>query len=90
MAANFIDFITSLVYGDLGTAEIGAPPPGTKNHLTWTLDKLPSSPASTVTGNAFLQHHLDVMLSRYEAWRNKYFLPPVRPWDGSVFPDIDR
>ncbi|MGH2558864.1 MAG: hypothetical protein ACRDJH_07355, partial [Thermomicrobiales bacterium] len=90
MAVNFISFVSSLVYGDLGTAELGPPPAGTSNHLDWTLDFLPASGGSAVTGNQFLAHHLDVMLDRYEAWRGMHFLPPVRPWDGSdVFPDND-
>ncbi|MBI1765617.1 MAG: hypothetical protein HYR56_29800 [Acidobacteria bacterium] len=87
MGANNINFVTSLIYGDLGTAELGPPPGGTKNHLVWTFD---NRPTSNVAGNAFLDHHLNVMLSRYEAWRSLYLLPPVRPWDGwDVFPDND-
>lgn len=92
MPANVIDFMTSLIYGDMGSAELGAAapplPPGALNHLRWTLDKKPSSGAITVTGTEFLVHHVDYMLARYEAWRSKYFLPPVRPWNGqNVFPD---
>jgi len=83
MPADFIDFVTSLVYGDVGTVELGAPPPGTKNHMNWSMDNLPSSPATAVSGTAFLNHHVDVMLARYQAWRSKYFLPPLRPWNGS-------
>lgn len=91
MAANFINFVTSLLYGDMGNAELGtsAPPlpAGEQNHLLWTIAKKPSSPTTTVTGNEFLTHHLDYMLARYEAWRSKYFLPLLRPWDGqNVFP----
>lgn len=45
MSANVIDFSTSLIYGDMGAAELGraAPPlpPGALNHLRWTLDKNP-------------------------------------------------
>ena len=80
MAANVIDFITSLVYGNPGG--------GAKNHLKWTLDRLASPPPSSSKGDDFLAHHVDVMLNRYEAWRSTNFLPPVRPWDGTnVFPD---
>jgi hypothetical protein len=83
MSANFIDFVNSLVYSDVGTAELGPPPAGTKNHMIWSLDNLPSSSSTTVSGTEFLNHHLDVMLGRYQAWRSKYFLPPLRPWNGS-------
>ncbi len=80
---NFIDFVSELVYGDLGVGELGtAPPAGAKNHIHWTRDNIPNSVATTVTGDAFLAHHLDYMLARYEAWRSKNFLPPLRPWDG--------
>jgi hypothetical protein len=86
MPANVINFVNELIYGDLGAAELGALAPplpaGALNHLRWTLDKKPSSGGSTVTGQEFLTHHLDYMLARYEAWISKYFLPPVRPWDG--------
>ena len=43
-----------------------------------------------MTGNAFLAHHLDYMLGRYEAWRSKYFLPPLRPWDGQSAMDGEQ
>jgi hypothetical protein len=80
---NFISFVSELVYGDLGVGELGTPAPaGAKNHIHWTRDNVPNSVSTTVTGNAFLAHHVDYMLARYEAWRSKYFLPPVRPWDG--------
>lgn len=81
MAVNFIDFVTSLIYGNLGASEVGPAPPGERNHLNWTLDLLPSASSSSITGEEFLRHHIDVMLNRYEAWRSKYFLPPVRPWE---------
>lgn len=86
MSANFIDFVTSLIYGDMGTAELGtAPPAGTKNLLHWTVDNKPFIASNaTLPGNQFLAHHLDYMLARYEAWRSKYFLAPVRPWDGTL------
>ena len=92
MPANVIDFMMALIYGDMGAAELGgAAPPlpaGALNHLRWTLDKKPSSVGTTVTGTQFLTHHVDYMLARYEAWRSKYFLPPLRPWNGqNVFPD---
>ena len=92
MAANVIDFMTALVYGDMGSAELGAAAPplpaGQLNHLRWTIANKPNPPASTVTGTQFLVHHLDYLLARYEAWRSKYFLPPLKPWDGQdVFPD---
>lgn len=80
---NYIDFVSELVYGDLGVGELGtAPPAGAKSHIHWTRDNTPDSVSTAVTGDAFLAHHLDYMLSRYEAWRSKYFLPPLRPWDG--------
>ena len=88
---NFISFVSELVYGDLGVGELGtAPPPGAKNHIHWTRDNIPNSGSTTVTGNAFLAHHLDYMLSRYEAWRSKYFLPPLRPWDGQSSMDAEQ
>ena len=77
MAVNFIDFVSGLVYGNPGG--------GATNHLNWTLDRIAASPAAP--GQDFLNHHLDMMLNRYESWRSASFLPPVRPWDGSdVFP----
>jgi hypothetical protein len=86
MSANFINFVSSLIYGDMGTAELGiAPPAGTKNLLHWTVDNEPFTASNTaLPGNQFLAQHLDYMLARYEAWRSKYFLPPVRPWDGTL------
>jgi hypothetical protein len=92
MPANVIDFTTALIYGDMGNAELGvAAPPlpaGQVNHLRWTIANKPNSPSTTITGTQFLVHHLDFLLARYEAWRSKYFLPPLRPWDGqNVFPD---
>lgn len=90
MTANFINFVSSLIFGDLGTAELPPPPPGTKNHLNFTRDWYLSPPPAGSAGNLFLTHHLDVMLARYESWRAKYFLAPVRPWNGSdAFPDND-
>ena len=89
MATNYINFITSLIYGDLGAAELGLPAGGASNHFNWTLDWLPSSVASTVTGTEFLNHHVTVMLGRHEIWRSTNNLPPVRPWDGTdVFPHL--
>ncbi len=85
MAANSINFVNQLIYGDMGGAELGALahiPPGGLNHLRWTLQFKPNSGTSTVTGQQFLAQHLDYMLASYEAWRGKYFLPPVVPWDG--------
>jgi hypothetical protein len=88
---NFISFVSELTYGDMGVGELGtAPPAGAKNHIHWTRDNVPSSGATMVTGNAFLAHHLDNMLSRYEAWRSKYFLPPLRPWDGQSAMDSEQ
>jgi hypothetical protein len=92
MAANVTDFMTALIYGDMGSAELGAAapalPPGQLNHLRWTIANTPNAPATPLTGTQFLVHHLDYMLQRYEAWRSKYFLPPLKPWDGQdVFPD---
>jgi hypothetical protein len=90
MGANYLNFVSSMIYGDLGATELGPPAAGTKNHLNFTRDWYLTPPAAGVAGNQFLAHHLDVMLSRYEAWRSIYFLPPVRPWDGSdAFPDDD-
>lgn len=91
MSANQIDFVTQLVYGDLGVAELGTPAPaGTVNHFNWTLDWLPNSTTTTVTGTQFLAHDVDYMLARYMQWRSKYFLVPVVPWDGTnVFPSHD-
>ncbi len=88
MGANYINFVTQLVYGDLGVAELGTPAPaGASNHFNWTLDRLPSSTSTTVTGSEFLTHQVDHMLARYMEWRSKYFLPPVAPWDGTdIFP----
>ncbi|HZD10414.1 MAG TPA: hypothetical protein VE553_03660, partial [Candidatus Binatia bacterium] len=80
---NYINFVSELIYGDMGVGELGtAPPVGAKNHIHWTRDSIPNSVSTSVTGNAFLAHHLDYMLNRYETWRSKYFLPPLRPWDG--------
>ncbi|QCK15637.1 ferredoxin reductase domain-containing protein [Mangrovivirga cuniculi] len=88
---NYIDFVNELVYGDLGTGELGVPPiAGAKNHIHWTRDNIPNSFSTTVTGTEFLTHHLDYMLARYEAWRSKYYLPPVRPWDGQNDMDTDQ
>lgn len=86
MPANFINFVSELIYGDMGTAELGpAPPAGTQNLVHWTVDNEPFTASNaTLPGNQFLAHHLDYMLARYEAWRSKYFLPPVRPWDGRL------
>ncbi len=93
MSANFIDFVSSLIYGDMGTFELGTTPPaGTQNLLHWTVDNEPNTATNlALPGNLFLAHHLDYMLARYEAWRSKYFLPPVRPWDGTLAfpPDAD-
>ncbi|MFN0015049.1 MAG: hypothetical protein ACKVU2_10910 [Saprospiraceae bacterium] len=80
---NFINFVSELVYGDRGDAELGTVLPiGIQNHLNWTIDNIPNSAGSTITGDQFLAHHLDYLLVRYETWRSKYFLPPLRPWDG--------
>jgi hypothetical protein len=88
---NFIRFVSELTYGDLGVGELGTlPPAGAKNHIHWTRDNIPNAGSTTVTGNAFLAHHLDYMLSRYEAWRSKYFLPPLRPWDGQSAMDGEQ
>ncbi len=88
---NFINFVSELIYGDMGVGELNSPPPtGAKNHIHWTRDNKPSSLTTTVTGIAFLAHHLDYMLNRYEAWRSKYFLPPVRPWDGQSSMEADQ
>ncbi len=73
---NFIDFVSELIYGDMGTAELGMPaPPGGKNHIHWTRDNIPNSVTTTVSGDGFLAHHLDYMLHRYEVWHSKYFNP---------------
>src|SRR5215470_19769094 len=85
MPANVIEFVGQLIYGDMGSAELGAAahlPAGGLNHLRWTLSFKPDSSTSTVTGQQFLTHHVDYMLASYEEWHSKYFLPPVRPWDG--------
>lgn len=83
MAVNYINFIDQLIYGDAGAVELGLP--AIPNHLAWTLAH---APTGTVAGTAFLQHHLDEMLARYEQWRALHGLPAVRPWDGSnVFPE---
>lgn len=88
---SFIDFVSELIYGDMGTAELGMPPPpGGKNHIHWTRDNIPNSVATTITGDQFLTHHLDYMLHRYEAWHSKYFQPPVRPWDGQSAMDAEQ
>lgn len=88
---NYIRFVSELVYGDLGVGELGTPAPGgATNHIQWTRDNVPNSVASTVTGVEFLAHHVDYMLARYEAWRRKYLLPPVRPWDGQSSMDVDQ
>ncbi len=89
--SNYINFVSELIYGDLGVGELGTPAPaGATNHIHWTRDNIPNSVSTTVTGNAFLAHHLDYMLSRYEAWRSKYFLTPVRPWDGQSAMDNEQ
>jgi len=85
MPANPIDFVNQLIYGDMGSAELGPSahlPASGLNHLRWTLTFKPNSSTSTVTGQQFLTHHLDYMLASYEEWQSKYFLPPVRSWDG--------
>ena len=85
MAANSIPFVNELIYDDMGSAELGASahiPASGLNHLRWTLLFKPNSASTTVTGEQFLTHHLDYMLASYEEWHSKYFLPPVRPWDG--------
>ena len=85
MATNSIPFVNELIYGDMGSGELGASahtPASGLNHLRWTLQFKPNSASTTVTGQQFLTHHLDYMLASYEEWRGKYFLPPVRPWDG--------
>ena len=65
---NYIDFVSGLIYGDLGVGELGTPAPaGALNHIHWTRDHVPSSVTTTVTGDEFLDHHLDYMLARYEA-----------------------
>ena len=88
---NFIDFVSELIYGDMGTAELGMPaPPGGKNHIHWTRDNIPNSVTTTVSGDGFLAHHLDYMLHRYEVWHSKYFQPPVRPWDGQTAMDAEQ
>lgn len=80
---NFISFVTELIYGDMGAGELGTTPPaGATNHIQWTRDNVPNSVSTTVSGDDFLAHHLEYMLARYEAWRSKYFQPPLRPWDG--------
>src|SRR5688572_1924054 len=88
---NFLDFVSELIYGDMGVAElgVGAPPSG-QNHIHWTRVNKPNSFSTTVTGYAFLAHHLDYMLNRYEAWHAKYHLPPVRPWDGQSATDAEQ
>ena len=88
---NFLDFVSELIYGDMGVAElgVGAPPSG-QNHIHWTRVNKPNSFSTTVTGDAFLAHHLDYMLNRYEAWHAKYHLPPVRPWDGQSATDAEQ
>jgi hypothetical protein len=72
MPANIVELMTSLIYDDMGAAEFGsaAPPlpPGALNHLRWTLLRKPSWAGTTVTGSEFLTHHLDYMLTCYEAW----------------------
>ena len=89
--SNYIDFVSELIYGDLGVGELGTPAPvGALNHIHWTRENVPNSVTSTVTGDAFLEHHLDYMFNRYEAWRSKYFLPPVRPWDGASSMDAEQ
>lgn len=94
MAADVTQFMTELIYGDMGAAELGASapalPPGQVNHLRWTIANTPNSGSTAVTGTQFLTHHLDYLLARYEAWRAKYFLPPLRPWNGQdMFPNND-
>lgn len=88
---NYIDFVSELIYGDLGAGELEAVVPvGAKNHIHWTRDNIPSSFDTEVTGDAFLEHHIDYMLSQYESWRSKYFLPPVRPWDGQSLMEAEQ
>jgi hypothetical protein len=88
---NFIDFVSELIYGDMGVGELGtAAPPGGTNHIHWTRDNIPNSGGTSVTGDAFLAHHLDYMLDRYERWHGKYLLPPVRPWDGQSSMDAEQ
>ena len=86
MPADSINFVTELIYGDMGAAELGASAPplpaGALNHLHWTLAFKPNSGTSIITGQQFLTHHLDNLLARYEAFLSKYFLPPLRPWNG--------
>jgi hypothetical protein len=88
MPANFIAFVDSLIYGDFGVADLGAPPAGTVNHMNWSIDRVTAPPPAASAGVQFLDHHAVRMLSRYSAWRSLNSLPPVRPWDGTnVFPE---
>jgi len=88
MPADFIAFVDSLIYGDFGVGELGAPPAGTVNHMNWSIDRVTAAPPAATAGVQFLDHHAVRMLSRYSAWRALHALPPVRPWDGTnVFPE---
>src|SRR5437762_13849982 len=87
MPTDFIAFVDSLIYGDFGVAEVGAAPPGSVNHMNWSIDRVVTPPPAASSGVQFLDHHAVRMLSRYAAWRSVHALPPVRPWDGTnVFP----
>ena len=66
MAGSYVDFVTSLIYGNVLTT----------SHRDW-LDANPNP-----NGLQWLAHHVDGMLVAYEAWLVAEALPPVTSWDG--------
>lgn len=70
--ANFVEFVSRLIYGSGAEAEI------TPNHKTWVDDN------PTPGGSQWFAHHVDNMLSAYESWLASNNLPPVTVWDGVI------
>lgn len=53
---------------------------GRSTTRNWSMDNLPNSASTTVFWDGIPQPPpLDVVLARYQAWRSKYLLPPLRP-----------
>jgi len=68
--STFVDFITRLIYGTGGEAEI------TPNHNDWV------SANPSPSGSNWLSHHVDRMLPAFESWLASENLPPIVPWNG--------
>lgn len=75
---TFIEFVTRLIYGTGGEAEI------TPNHSTWVATHWAGgADPFPVSGTEWLTHHLDRMLPAYENWRATHYLPPIVAWKGT-------